>query len=146
MAPGNQQVVAAYEECGLSPEEIAREFGYDLSVVKQTLLTGSSKFVDACGFQGEVAENKELFNQSDLEDAKGVMKELMTSSEIDMVRLKAATFIIDEAKGRNDIKALKSTAINITEIQRVMNQARSAMARAKEHAIEVSSSQMAIPA
>lgn len=145
MAPANCQIVTAYEECDMTPEEISREMGYDLSAVKYALMSGSSKFCDSALTKANDAEgnpqlslaDSPLFDDNVLREAKGVMRELMNSSEIDMVRLRAATFVIDEAKGRNDLKALKETKLNITVVSETMIRARQAMARAKGKALDV---------
>ena len=147
MAPANTQIVTAFEEAGMTPEEISQELGYDLSAVKYALMTGSPKFCDASMTRANEADGEvtiktintqPTFDDHDMRMAKSVIKELMETSEVDVVRLRAAVFVIDEAKGRNDLKALQNTGFNVTEVQKVMARAREAMNRTRQqHTIEL---------
>jgi len=63
--------------------------------------------------------------------AKSTIKALCVGSEIDSVRFKAAEFIVNEVKGRNDLKALKENKFNIVMISETMSKAREAMRNAR---------------
>ena len=140
MAPANQQIVTAYEECGMSPEEIAVDMGFEVEAVKMILLSHSQAFSDKALTKAneamhaetvEAADSQPLFGDNEMRIAKATIKELCVSSEIDAVRFKAAEFIINEAKGRNDLKALKDTKFNVVMISETMSRARQAIERAK---------------
>lgn len=154
MAPANQQILVAYDECDLTPEEIAREYGYEVEAVKMILLNGSRKFSDKAlteANERDAAESGtdnavpiryggDTFTQSDYKMACATMVNLL-DSEIDAVKYRAAEFVIDECKGRRDLKALKDAGgFNITVVNETMARARAAIQRAKGKAIEVTAS------
>lgn len=139
MAPANCQVVTAYEECGMSAEEIAEDLGFEIEAVKMILLQHSQQFSDKALSKNPLTKelevrDEQLFSQRDVKVACGTIKELCASSEVDSVRFKAAEFIINEAKGRNDLKALKENKFNIVMISETMRQARQGIAEAKARA------------
>ncbi len=154
MPPGNWQVITAYEQDDLTPEEIASEYGYETETVKMILLNGSKKFyAQVSAEQGAVDSDTEsggvsvpikftgdTFTQSDYNIACRTMVNLL-DSEIDAVKYRAAEFVIDECKGRRDLKALKDAGgFNITVVNETMARARAAIQRAKGKAIEVTAS------
>ncbi len=115
---GDIQIVTMYEELGFSPEEIAEDLDYDIVAVKSSLISHSKKYASLFTTKDvltpEQAEaNKELFTDDDMRVAANVMKDLATGAEAENVKFRAAEFIINERKGRNDIKALKETQVNI---------------------------------
>lgn len=133
----------------MSPEEIAAEFNYELEAVKMILLSGSSKFSDKAlteANERDAAEAKgnayagDTFTPADYNAACRTMTGLL-DSEIDAVRYRAAEFVIDECKGRRDLKALKDAGgFNITIVNETMARARAAIARSKQKAVDISAS------
>jgi len=142
LTAANQQILTAYEDCGMTPEQIAEDFNYELQAVKMILLAHSQAFSDkqlTKDNKREDSSNDNLFSDTDLQLAKNTIKELASSAEIEAVKFRAAEFIINEKKGRNDVKNLRdmSNGINITIISETMSRAREAMAKAKQRAIEM---------
>jgi hypothetical protein len=128
MTAANQQIVTMYEVCEMSVEDIASETGYDLTAVKTALMQCSKKFCQDSGINGRDATHKvleDLFGAEDVMLAKDAITSLSRGSEVDAVRFRASRFIIDEVKGRNDVRALQKLNINVT----VFNEQ---LARAKE--------------
>ncbi len=143
MAPANQQIVTAYEECGMSPEDIAQDLGFELSAVKMILLQHSQAFSDAALTRANDAEtgktvvvfNEDVFSKSDFAAATATMARLL-DAEVESVRFKAAEYIINEVKGRNDVKALVSNNFNLVMVSETMRKAREAMNRARGKTLE----------
>jgi len=149
MAPANQQIITAYEDCGMSPEDIAADLGYEVEAVKMILLQHSSVFSDKALTRANesrelVVKDEEVFGTADIKIAKATIKELCLHSEVDTVRFRAAEFMINEAKGRNDLRALKESNFNIVMISETMTKAREAMSRAKQRAREVAQARQTI--
>lgn len=139
MAPANCQIVTAYEQCGMSAEDIAADLGFEVEAVKMILLQHSQQFSDKALSKNPITKelevrDAELFSEKDMRLACGTIKELCVSSEVDSIRLKAAVFIIDERQGRNDLKALKENKFNIVMISETMAKARAGIAEAKARA------------
>lgn len=130
----NLQVLTAYEQCNMSPEDISLDLGYALEAVKLCLLQNSKKYKALVTTKDGDFANRELFDENDVALAKRTMKELCIASEVDSVRFKAAEFIINEKMGRNDVKALQATGVSISQFNDMMQKARSAMEAAKRKA------------
>ncbi len=130
MTAVNTQVVTLYEEARLSPEQIAEDLGYDSVAVKATLLQFSKvyrslikKDDDECP---QVAD-------CELDEMFDVIKNIARYGENEGVKLKAASRIIDEKKGRlNAIKEVKAANFNLI----MFNQQLIDNRRAKEKVIE----------
>lgn len=124
----NTQVVAAYETSGLTPEEISDSLDLDLLAVKSTLTMESSKYRKA---------TKEDVTDDELDEFFGIVKDLARSSAVKVnhptVTYKAATFLINEKKGRNDpraaLRALQGSGISITFINDRLEGMKQAKAR-----------------
>lgn len=127
------QILTAYEKLKMSPAEIANDMNLDEVAVKTVLLQFSGDFNDNNDLA--VAKGEEpLFSKFDATAAAVGIKQLADSSEVDAVKLKANMYIIDEYKGRNDMRALKENKFNITVINEAVKRARIAMDRAKSGA------------
>lgn len=111
------QIVTAYAE-GMSPSEIAEQFGVDELSVKEVLLRKSRPYREG------VKEKKEDVSEGELEEMFDIVKNIARGQQFDNpgVALKAAKFVIDEKKGRNG-SADRGGAINVLmfneELQRV---------------------------
>lgn len=86
------QVVAAYEQLGLTPAQIAEQMEMEEGQVKALLYQLSSRYKQELG--GTIDSTDELIK---------LYEDLARSSPQDAVREKALRFLIDEKKGRNDI-------------------------------------------
>ena len=103
----------AYEEEGMSPEEIASDRGLDVAAVKAGLMQVSAKYRKDCG--KEDAEKDDLnFSDDHLRRVNEVIYDLALSAEDDHLRFKAATYIRDDKKGRKEIaKGMSGNNFNI---------------------------------
>lgn len=146
MTSANQQIIAAYEDAGLEPDIIAEQFGWEIEAVKAILMSGSKKFYDLVTGQNQTPnpalpagdtqqKEKPLFDDYEVRRAKEAIAGLVTSSEDDHIRLMASKFVINEAKGRHDVKSLGGVQINIS----VINDRMKAAKEAQKKAIEVAS-------
>lgn len=86
------QVVAAYEQLGLTPAQIAEQMEMEEGQVKALLYQLSSRYKQELG--GTVDSTDDLVR---------LYEDLARSSPVDAVREKALRWLIDEKRGRNDI-------------------------------------------
>lgn len=129
----NSQIIALYENDGLSPEEIQSAMPeYSIEAIRITLANNSAKYRRA------IKKNSDLFNDEDLEMASGVMRELMITCDVPAVRYRSAKYVIDEKKGRHDkMKAGDMGNININLINLQLTNAQKALKRAREQIIDI---------
>lgn len=107
------QIKVAYEENEMSPEEIAGEFGFDLTAVKVALSRTSAKYR-----KDVKAGAEEDISDDEFREIKRVAKDLALYSENDAVRARMISFLWNEKKGRNNTEKaapLKLTLIQINE-------------------------------
>lgn len=131
MSGSDQQIVTAYEELGLTPEQIAAD-GYDIVAVKACLMQNSVLFREAMKVNSE-----EGFSTSEEQEARGVIANLMRDSDDDFIKLRAAKYIRDDKKGRLDPIKAQHLNINIVTINDTLRKAREARARVKSTIIDV---------
>lgn len=129
------QIVASYEDHGVTIEEIAANFGFSEEAVK--ILLGAKSSVYRAQVKAEVIPD---VTDDDFDQVKAVMKSLLLSDQPN-VQLKAARFLWDEKKNRNDPAATKASmlngaVININVINEQMQKARVAVERAKTKATQ----------
>lgn len=114
------QLVASYEQAGLSPEQIAAQDGYQVEAVKAILFARSAIYRAAVGRPGPLnakADQDALdLTPSDEELANRVFRQLAEEAENEGVRLKAAMRIKDERRKRLDPRAAFGSIINNTTI------------------------------
>lgn len=125
------QIVSAYEDCGLSVDEICAEFtGLEREAVIVALQRGSSTYNKGVKSGAEEA----VLSSDEVESLKGVLMELATGAECEAVKLNAAKFMWNEAKGRNDaIKNIgKSVTVNVLQLNEQLQKGQSRYAAAKE--------------
>jgi len=132
MTAANQQVVTCYDELGMTPEEIAAEYQWEVSAVKMILNQSSPKFKSENGSKPQAD-----FTLQELEDVKNVIINLALYGEDEAIQLKAAKYVRDDSKGRLDMKSVKTLNVNITQINSRMQKAREAMQRARESKVLV---------
>lgn len=128
MSDDNTQIVSAYEKSGLSPEDIADSLDMDVIAVKTILSLESSKYRKDTHEDVSDEETTEMFNI-----VKDIARSTLTRVQHPGVALKAATFLIDEKKGRNDpkgfLKAMSRSGISITMINNRLEGMKQAKAR-----------------
>lgn len=141
MDPADIQIQVAYRELKLTPEQIASDFGYELAAVKLSLAKTCPEIVETKRVVPEfgmtaVKVEEPLFTGDHLKLARDTILNLAAESDVDAVKLKAAIFVINEAKGRNDVKALvdATAGSNVALINDIMQRAREAMNRTRAKA------------
>lgn len=118
----DERIKSLYENEQLSPEEIAKEEGFNLIAVKAKLMQISSLYRKDSG--KEPLANDELnFSDAELKEVNQIIMDTARAAEtsdgaIDWrVRLKAAFYIRDDKKGRKEVKqALSTTNFNILSL------------------------------
>ena len=129
------QVVELYESSGLSINDIASELNLEVEAVKTCLIQHSSVY------NKSLKSSEETFTDSEYLLAKSAIANSVFADD-EAVRLRAAVFIVNEKKGRNDmIKNLKSAGnTNILIINQQMSRAKKALEKSKSKMIDVISS------
>jgi len=124
------QIVVAYEEAGLTPEEIAADLEMDVTSVKLALAQNSRVYKKALGQEVEVVSDAEV------SEMHSIIKSIAVSQQFDNpgVALKAAKWIIDEKKGRNDAKVNTTNKINVVVFNEKLASARERMLDMKRKA------------
>lgn len=126
----NAQVKELYETGNLDPIQIAEVLSLDEHSVKMVLISNSSAFRKA------MKADKTLFTSSDLAKAKDRMSELMYS-ESDGVSFRASKFVINEAKGRHDVRSIQNVNINVNILNEQIANAKKAIDNAKNKIIDI---------
>jgi len=93
----NQAIVTAYEELGMTPEEIADDQGLDISVIKATLIQSSLTY------RKVIKKDDSEFSDEDLVQVNNVIRQTALYAEDENLRFRAASYIRDDKKGRRDI-------------------------------------------
>lgn len=132
-----QQIVTLFEEVGLTPEQIAEDQEMDISVVKLALTQHSPQYRSA------LRENEETFSDDEYNAAKMAISGLVFAED-ESVRLRAATFVVNEKKGRNNILCNKNgrqlgnnTNFNILVVNQQLARAREALDKSKGNTSKV---------
>lgn len=127
MTAANTSIVTAYEDLGMSPDEIAADQEYDIAAVKSVLMASSSKYRKACGKDEECN-----FSASEEKRAIEVIAQIAQFSEDDNCRLRAAIFIRQDKRGRLDaVKQMAGLNINVISMNEQMKKALSAIQKSK---------------
>lgn len=127
LTAADQQVLTAYEDLGLSPEQIAETQGFDVAAVKVLLAQFSKKYRDAVDSGDKSAD----FDDKEAIRARETIAELAQFAEDDHLRFRAARYIRDDKKGRLDADKLKSVRISVLQINQQMAKALEAVERGK---------------
>ena len=142
-------IISDYENNSATPEQIAESLELELSAVKATLLQYSSRFRDMLQIRPErsevlkeqalgFAKDEPAFSKDELQEVLGAYKQLAMYSEHDHVRERALRNIINEAKGRNDVRKERVVqnggTINIVTLNNLIVEARK---KALQNAIDV---------
>lgn len=129
----NTQIISLYDsEPSSTIDDLAIAFDFSVESVKLILAAGSQRY------KKELAENPETFTADDARLAAQTIKELCYA-ENEGVRLKAATILLDEQKGRrNPLKnAQKVGVLNINILNNYLNKGQEALKRAKGETVDV---------
>lgn len=154
---GNNMVVSMYEDLQLTPEEIAADQELDVTAVKMVLASSSMKYRNKMKEQAKLEDEIDqlpihlkptgvpqvygnLFTKEDLELAAQTMVQLTQYSENDGVKQKAAQFIINEVKGRNDKTPIGKINLNISILNETFEKMRLAKEAARNKMIDLSES------
>lgn len=131
MTAANQQIITAFEDLQLTPEEIAREQELEITAVKAVLMQFSSVYRKMCKVESD-SEAEFNFKDHELAVANQSIAELAAYAENEAVRLKAAIYLRDDRKGRLDaVKTLSGLNINVLTINEQMKKAMAAIQRSK---------------
>lgn len=121
----NEQIVTLYESSGLTIDELSQTFELPHEVIKIALASRSAKF------HKDIKKDKTLFDESALDEAVIVMRQCLYAEE-SSTKIRAAKFIINEAKGRHDVANVKNlNGINLNLINIHYQQALAAKNKAK---------------
>lgn len=125
----------AFDEEGMSPEDIASERELDVTAVKSALMQSSSKYRKLCRNE---EPDKSVLNYSIDEQlrVKEMLLDLALGAEDEHLRGKLCVIIRDDALGRKDItKSMGGQNFNILMINEKMKQIRSVTNGIKERVI-----------
>lgn len=118
-------IKVAFEEAGMSPQEIADDRGLDPAAVKAALMQSSTLYRRACGVAGEDDSDGINFTKDEARRVKAVMLDLAISAENEHLRAKMATTVYDDYRGRREIRqALAGNTFNILAINEGIQKAR----------------------
>jgi len=132
MTGANQQIVTAFEDLGLTPEEIAHEQELDLTCVKATLMQFSSTYRRSC----KVVEEHNFTDEEHVM-ARQVIANIARYSDDESLQLRAAVYIRDDKTGRLDaVKQMAGLNINVLEFNTDMKKALASIERSKNTVIE----------
>ena len=127
MTAANQSIITAFEDLGMTPEEISADQEYDIAAVKAALMQGSSKFRKLCGKDEECG-----FSPSEEKRALEVIAQIAQFSEDDNCRLRAAIYIRQDKRGRLDaVKQMAGLNINVISMNEQMQKALKAINKSK---------------
>jgi hypothetical protein len=128
----NEQLVALYEG-GMTIEELQLS-SPDLSIVsiKMALMNGSAEYR-----KKNAGKKEEMFSDDEYNLARSGILHLAIGAESEQVRFRALTRIIDEKKGRKDIRGLSPFGGNIQILNQFIREAEVAEKRAMAKVIDV---------
>jgi hypothetical protein len=118
-------IKTAFENEGMSAEEIAECQELDVVAVKACLMSCSSKYRKECGREVEEVDRLN-FSDDQLARVNEVIVELALSAEDPHLRFKAATYIRDDKKGRKEVvRAVQNTTNNVLMLNETLAKMRS---------------------
>lgn len=127
----NEQIVTAYETNDMSIEEIAEDFDMDDLSVKTVLLQCSTLYRKRARKEPELN-----FSQDEAAEMKAIMLNVARYAEDPNLQFRAARYIYDDAKGRNDLESgIKHVNINVMTFNEQMQKALAAANRTAAKAI-----------
>lgn len=133
------QIKRAYEEEGMTPQQIADDQALYLGAVKAKLISISSKYRKDVGMEQEIEDDGLNFTDDELREMNQII--VMTAKEAEhsdgsidyKTRLTAALYIRDDKKGRKELhKHLQHQPFNLLNFNVQMEQSRLAAQQAKQ--------------
>ena len=114
----------AYEDEGMSPEEISQDRALDLTAVKAGLMQCSAKYRKDCGKEDET-ESELNFTFEEKRRIKEEMMNLALGAEDEHLRGKMCLNLWDDSKGRKDVvRNVQGANFNILYINEQMRKVR----------------------
>jgi len=136
MSGADQQIITAYEELGMSPEEIADDQELELTSVKAILMQFSTLFRQAAGKAPKEIGFTDEQEQAVVDVISNIARGYTDADE--RTQLRAAMFLRNDRRGRLDIgKQLSGLNINVISFNEQMRKAIAAKQRSKEQVIEI---------
>lgn len=119
-----EQIKTCYEQEKMTPDEISQELGMDIVAVKAALAQSSVMFRKAARKEGE--DQTELnYSEDQAQRMLDKVYQLGMTSEDEHLQFKAAVFVINEFKGRNNtVKNLAGNTFNVLQINQALQGAR----------------------
>lgn len=135
----DSQIKAAFENNGMSPEEIAQEFDFDVVAVKAKLMQVSSVYRKACNQEPDEVEDGLNFTNDQLRRineqiyANAIGATLPDGSPDFKTMQRACEYIRDDKKGRRDAaKHFRDNPFNLIQFNQVIQQSRVMAEEAKK--------------
>ena len=120
-----QQIVAAYEDCNLTAEEIAAEYELELPLVKVALQNSSNKYRSAMSRELNSATGEDPLDlaatgclrltEDELTEFHDGIKDIARESEQDYLKFSASKFLINEHHGHHKINLLQMTVNTVNK-------------------------------
>ena len=127
MTAVNRAILVAFEELGMTPEQIAQQEDVDIAAVKAILMQFSSMYRKECK-----QDDTLNFTDDELVRANQVIINLMQYSEDENLRFRAAQYVRNDKKGRLDVvQQMAGLNVNVLQFNDQMQRALAAMQRAK---------------
>jgi hypothetical protein len=125
-------IKTAYEQEGMTVEEIAEDRAMEPIAVKAALMQSSALYRKACGQESE-EDTKSNFTEDEERRIREMIVSIALGAEDDSVRLKAAMYVRDDFKGRKEVvRAVQKNTFNILDFNEAMKSARSGASKLKE--------------
>ncbi len=124
----NDQIVALYDKSGISVDKIAELFELPQDVIIMALAGKSSKFRE------DYKDDECIFPKDTQKLAAAVMSECLHEQDAN-IRIRAAKFIINEAKGRHDVSNFKNLNVNVNILNDHYSKAMAAIQKSKEQKV-----------
>jgi hypothetical protein len=128
-----QQIVAAYEDCNLTAEEIAAEYELELPLVKVALQNSSNKYRSAMSRELNSATGEDPLDlaatgclrltEDELTEFHDGIKDIARESEQDYLKFSASKFLINEHHGHHKPakNAVQQAGTQINLLQMTVN-------------------------
>jgi hypothetical protein len=127
------EIKTRYEDLEMSVADIAEDMRLDADAVRMSLAQTSATYRVELR-QGKV-EEKAFFENAVAKRAAETMEQLLDSPE-ESVKFRAAKFIMDEYKGRNDaavkgLRSMQNLGIGVLQLNEALRRSREQLAKAR---------------
>lgn len=138
----NEQIVTAFEDNNMTVEEIAEDFDMDVLSIKTVLLQCSTRYRKLARKEPELS-----FSQDEAIEMRNIMVQIAKYAEDPNLQFRAARYIYDDVKGRNDLDSgIKQVNINVMTFNEQMQKALAAANRTAQKAIDIATTKTLLPA